>query len=138
MVNEMSYLRIHLLSSHNFKCSFDAAKCSFFCCLNAVFGKIGRKAWEEVVLELVKCKCLPILIYDTEACGLSNTDKRSLDFAVTRFLMKQFRSNSKPLIDECMTYFNFKLPSELFELRCKYFLAKFHDCKNVLFKLFIS
>ena len=85
---------------------------AFFRSPNAVVGKIGRTTSEEVVLELVKRKCLPILMYSTEACGLSIKDKRSLDFAVTRFLMKLFRRSSKLLIDECLVYFNFKLPSE--------------------------
>ena len=136
-VKEMSYLGIHLLSSHIFKCSFDAIKRSFFRSVNAVFGKIGRTASEEIVLELVKRKCLPILMYGTEACGMSNTDKRPLDFAVTRFLMKLFRCSSKPIIDECMVYFKFKLPSELFEIRCRSFAPKLHECKNALLKLFV-
>jgi len=34
----------------------------------ATFGQIGRVASEEVVLELVKCKCLPILLYGLECC----------------------------------------------------------------------
>ena len=33
----------------------------FFRATNAIFGKIGRVASEEVVLELVKCKCLSIV-----------------------------------------------------------------------------
>jgi hypothetical protein len=41
-VNEMNYLGIHLPSSRNFKCSFDAAKRSLFRSMNAVLGKIGR------------------------------------------------------------------------------------------------
>jgi len=46
---------------------------------------------EEVVLELVKCKCLPILLYGLEWCPLNKSDVKSLDFAVTRFLMKLFK-----------------------------------------------
>ena len=51
---------------------------AFFRSLNAVFGKIGRTASEEVVLEFLKRKCLRILMYGTKACGLSNrpTDKK--------------------------------------------------------------
>ena len=35
---------------------------------NAIFGKIGRSASEEVLFELglIKSKCLPILLYGTE------------------------------------------------------------------------
>jgi len=56
--------------------------------------EFGRVASEEVVLELVKCKCLPILLYGLECCPLnkSRPNVTSLDFAVTRFLMKLFKS----------------------------------------------
>jgi dTDP-4-amino-4,6-dideoxygalactose transaminase len=59
--------------------------------VNAVFGKIGRSTSVEVVLELAKRICLPILMNCSEACGLSYTDTKSLEFAVTRFLVKNFR-----------------------------------------------
>ena len=88
-------------------------KRGFFRATNAIFGKIGRAVSEEVVLELVKCKCLPILLYGLECCPLNKTDVKSLDFAVTRFLMKLFRSVNLDLINECRFWFNFSLPSEL-------------------------
>jgi len=34
------------------------------------FGKIGRIAPEEVTLELISSKCIPVLIYGLEACPL--------------------------------------------------------------------
>jgi len=65
----------------------------FFRATNVIFGKIGIVASEEVVVELVKCKCLPILLYGLECCPLNKSDVQSLDFAVsTRFLMKLFKS----------------------------------------------
>jgi len=80
----------------------------------AIFGKVGRVASEEVVLELVKCKCLPILLYDLECCPLNKNDVKSLlDFAVTRFLTKLFKSVNLDLFNECRFCFNFSLPSEL-------------------------
>ena len=75
----------------------------------------GRVASEEVVLELVNCKCLPIFLYGLECCPLNKSDVKSLDFAVTRFLMKLFKSVNLDLINECLFYFNFLLPSELLE-----------------------
>jgi hypothetical protein len=63
-----------------FKCSLDNAKRSFHRSLNAVFGKIGRIASEEVTLHLVTSKCLPVLLYDLEACHLTKSDIRSMDF----------------------------------------------------------
>jgi hypothetical protein len=56
------------------------------------FGKIGRSASEEVVLQLVVTKCLPILIYGSKACCLIQSNISSLDFAVNRFLMKLFKT----------------------------------------------
>jgi len=81
-------------------------------------------ASEEVVLELVKCKCLPILLYGLECCPLSKSDVKSLDFAVTRFLMKLFKSVNLDLINECRFCFNsyYSLHSELLEKRI---IAKF-------------
>ena len=43
----------------------------FFRAIDAIFGKVGRVASEDVVLELVKCKCLPILLYGLECCPLN-------------------------------------------------------------------
>jgi len=57
---------------------------------------------------------LPILLYGLEVCPLNNNyDLRSLDFTVTRLLMKLFRTSNKDVINECCYYFNFKLPSEI-------------------------
>jgi len=71
--------------------NLDHAKRSFYRAVNGIFGKIGRTASEEVVLELVKTKCLLILLYGLEACPLNKTNLRSLDFSVNRFFMKLFK-----------------------------------------------
>ena len=42
--------------------------------------------YEEVVLQLVASRCLPILMYGSEACGLKQSDIRYLDFTVNRYL----------------------------------------------------
>ena len=51
-----------------FTCCFDHAKSQFFRSFNAIFSKIGRFASEEVVISLIHAKCLPVLLYGTEAC----------------------------------------------------------------------
>jgi len=50
------------------------------------FGKIGRIAPEEVILQLVKSKCVPVLLYGLEACALNESQIGSLDFVINRFL----------------------------------------------------
>jgi len=53
--------------------------------------------------------CLPILLYGFECYLLNKADTRSLDFAVTRFLMKTFRTVEMDVINECRLYFDFML-----------------------------
>jgi len=76
------------------------------------FGKIGRIASEEVTLQLINCKCMPILLYGLECFSVTKHDLSSLDFTVTRLLMKLFRSSNVNVIDECRMFCNFLLSSE--------------------------
>ena len=95
--------------------------------------EVGRIASEEVILlHLVKTKCLPILLYGLECYPLHKADTRSLDFAVTRFLMKMFRTVNMDLINECRFYFDLMLPSELLVKRKSNFLRKFNSCSRVV------
>ena len=76
-VSSCRYLGIYFASARNFKCSFDNAKSKFFRAFNALYSKVARSASEEVVLSLLRAKCLPVLLYGTEACSLFSRDKRS-------------------------------------------------------------
>lgn len=136
-VNIMRYLGIFIVSSRIFRCSLDYAKKSYYRSLNAIFGKIGRSASEEVTLQLVSCKCLPILLYGLEACFLTVSDIRSLDFAVNRLLMKLFQTANMQIIQDCLDYFNFKLPSVLLVERKKTFLVNYANCDNSICNFFL-
>ena len=46
------------------------AKRSFYHAFNSLFGKIGRIASEDVIVQLLETKCLPVLYYCLEACPL--------------------------------------------------------------------
>jgi hypothetical protein len=130
-VNEIRYLGVFIIKSRVFKCSLDSAKRAFYRSLNAVFGKVGRIASEEVVLELVCKKCLPILLYGLEACPLNASERKSLDFPVIRFLMKLFKTANMDIIDNCRNYFCFALPSELLSVRTDKFISRYVNCNNV-------
>jgi len=86
-VKSSSYINIQKKSkkSRLFKCSFHHAKRAFHRSLNAVYGRVGRLASEEVFIKLVSSKCLPSLLYGTEACPLLKSDLLSFDFALTVF-----------------------------------------------------
>jgi len=53
-----------------------------------VFGKVDRCASEEVIVELLKTKCLPSLLYGTEACPVNKSVLRLLEFVINNVFMK--------------------------------------------------
>jgi hypothetical protein len=101
-VETVRYLGVFLVSAQSFKCCFHNAKRSFYMAFNAIFGKVGRTASEDVILSLIASKCLPAMFYGLEACPLNSTQLNSLEFALTSVLMKVFATRSKDIIDECM------------------------------------
>ena len=75
--------------SESLSCSLDGCKIGFYSAAHSIFfGKIGRTASEEVVLQLISIKCMPILLYGLEAFSLYNYQLKSLDFVINRFFMK--------------------------------------------------
>ena len=108
-----------------FKCLLHQAKCSFYRAENAIFGKIGRIASEEVILQLVMTKCMPVLLYGLEACPLTKSDLRSLDFIINRFFMKLFNTSDISIVQLCQNAFCFDLPSVLIDKRTRKFVEKY-------------
>jgi len=80
-----------------------SANHGFYRAANSIFGKVGRIASEEVVLHLIKYKCMPILLYGFEVLNLNKSQLNSLDFVANRFNMQ--------IIEFCCEQFNFILPS---------------------------
>ena len=119
------YLGVVLTTSRHFKCDFANARKSFFRSVNSVFGKVLRTASEEVVVQLINSKCLPVLLYGLESCPVNATDMNTFDFVQTRVLMKLFRTGSVTVINECRDMFGIKLVSEMIISRKKRFLDKF-------------
>ena len=115
------------------RCSVSHAKRSFYRSSNAILGKVGRHASEEVTLQLVKSKCMPTLLYGLECFVLVKSDINSNDLAVTRFLMKLFRTSNTDIINDCRSNFIFLLPSEMIEIRKAKFQSKFNMCNSLMY-----
>jgi len=103
-----------------------------------IFGRIGRMASENVILELIKTNSLPILLYCLEVCPLSKTNLRSLDFPINRFFMKLFNTSDMQTVTECQSMFDLRLPSVIISDRCKTFRVKYVSCSKLLYKLTLS
>ena len=82
-----------------------------------IFGKIGRTASEDVVIQLTKRKCVPCLMYGLDACYLNKSQLNSLNFTINRLFMKLFKTNNIDIVKYCQYCFGFKMPSELWAKR---------------------
>ena len=130
--SEIRYLGIFIKSAMHFKCSFDNAKQSFFRSFNAVYGKIGVFAKDELLIQLVKSKCLPSLLYATEALPLSKADINSLEFTFNRILFKIFKTSSIDIVHDICFYFNLSSVVNLIIRRKFRFLSKMLNSGNML------
>jgi len=101
------------------KCSLDAAKRGFYRAANSIFSKIGRTASEEVILQIISSKCMPILMYGLETLPLHKNQLNLLDFITNRLFIKLFRITNIRIIFLCQELFNFELPSVQLKRRCK-------------------
>ena len=133
--NETRYLGIYLVSARVFTCSLDHARKSFNRAVNGILGKIGLVAHEDVILELIKKKCLPILLYGSEVLSLNKAKFCSLDFSLIRLAMKIFRTSNRQLVIECLSNFGFSLPSVCVTKRFIRFTEKFRKKDNLMCKL---
>ena len=102
------------------------------CIIYSIFGKVGRTASEEVVLHLVKYKCMPILLYGFEALNLNKYQLNSLDFVANRFMMKLFNTNNMQIIEFCCEQFNFILPGRQIANRHDKFIKSESQRTNLL------
>ena len=130
------YLGIYLVSARSFKCCFDVARAKFYRAFNSIFGKVGRLATETVILNLLSSKCLPVLLYCTEACPLLSRDLNSMSFAMNRVLMKIFCSRSSAVVEECRIMFGVPSITDQIHRRKIKFLQKFCESDNCLCALF--
>ena len=80
-----------------------------------------------MVLNLLRAKCLPVLLYGVESCPLLVLDKRSLEFTVTRSFMKLFRTGSAAIVDECQKLFHFLPVTHQIDICTAKFLQKICD-----------
>ena len=122
-VGEIRYLGVFIVRALKFKCSTDKAKRSFYRAANSIFAKLGRLASEKVIIQLLKQKCLPILLYALEVCNLDKRSLQSLDFTVNRFFMKLFKTSNIEIVHYCQNMSGLQTPSVLLCDRYQKFLS---------------
>ena len=72
-VQHLRYLGAYIESASLFKCDFSVRKKSFYRACNSKLGRVGRNASPEVIIELIKKKCLSSLLYGSEVLPVSSS-----------------------------------------------------------------
>ena len=130
-VTSCRYLGVTLIAAKHFKISISSNKKSFYKSFNSIYGKIGRRASEDVIIKLVVSKCIPIFTYGLDACPLLKSDLRSMDFVFVRALMRIFKTNSIEIINHCQSSFHLrKLSVVVIDLKLR-FLQRYITSDNL-------
>jgi hypothetical protein len=137
-ISEIRYLGIYLVSARSFSCLFSHAKKSFYRSFNAIFGKVGRVASEDVVVELFKTKCLPVLYYASEACHINKSNINAFEYVIGSCFRKILQTKSDEVVKESMCMFGVQAPELAIAIRKLKFLAKFVQSDNDICQLFID
>ena len=85
--------------------------------------EIFRIQDSDIVVQLLKQKCLPILLYGLDVCNLNKRTMQSLDFTINRFFMKLFKTSNMEIVNYCQTLFGCELPSTLLKRRFQKFIS---------------
>jgi len=101
-VNTVRYLGVYLVSAKTFRCAIGNAKKSFYRSFSSIFVKVGRSASEQVIVELLKTKFLPVLLYGLEACSPTEAQIRSMDYGISSCYRKIFNVKSDENVRLCM------------------------------------
>ena len=111
---------------------FKKNKAGFLKSFNSIFGKIGRSASEEVLFELIKSKCLPILLYGADVCPMNSADRHSLLFTINKIVYKIFGDMSKDLYIEISAHFGIESVENLIADRRNRFINRYSETGNYL------
>jgi len=104
----------------------------------AVYGKVGSVASEEVIVQLLKAKCVAVVLSYSlnEACPLNKSDLKSLDYVLFSSFSKIFHTESKDVIDQCMSLFGCPPVIAVVNKHKVKFLADYVKSFNTLCMLF--
>ena len=103
---------------------------------NAIFAKVGRIASNEVVVQLIKTKCFPVLYYGLEACPLRKSQFSSLNFVINSTFRKVFDTRSQDVVDVCLEMCNCVPAEQTVALHKAKFLKRVNNSNNILCQTF--
>ena len=112
------------------------------CCARnpTILSNIKTARWNSpnlqyVIVELLKTKCIPSLLYGIEACLINKSVIRSFEYVLNNAFKKIFATNSCDIANECVIMFNCSVYDMVFRRKSK-FLNKMQYNENTLCKMF--
>ena len=115
-----------------FQANFDHAKSNLYRAFNGIMAKVGRSVSHDVMVQLLRSKCLPILLYGTQACNPANKVVKSLDYVITCAFLKIFSCNNPKVITDCKLAFGFDKMSNIITTRRVRFLSGLTKSNDLL------
>jgi len=85
-----------------------------------------------VLFELIKSKCIPILLYGTDVCPMNSADRHSLQFTINNIVYKIFGAMSKDLYSEISAHFGIESVQNLIADRRNRFINRYGETDNYL------
>jgi len=105
---------------------------------NGIFGRVGRIASNEVIVQLVKSKCFPVLFYGLEVCSLSKYQYKSINYVINSTFRKIFNNRLQETVDVCLEMFGCLQAERTIAIRKRKFLNKFSIIHNALCRVFVA
>ena len=102
------------------------------------FGRVGRIASNEVIVQLVKSKCSPVLFYGLEACSLRKYQYKSINYVINSTFRKIFNTRSQETVDVCLEMFGCLQAERIIAIRKRKFLNQFYVIHNALCRVFVA
>ena len=82
--------------------------------------------------ELIKLKCLPILLYGTDVCPMNSADGRSLQFTINQIVYEKFGAMSEDLYIEIIAHFGIESVENLVADRRNRSVNRYCETDNYL------
>ena len=133
----VKYLGVDIVAGNSFKCDLDRQKRKFFASANSILQKLGRQRNEVVAVELVKSKCIPILLYGCEIWNVSNTILKSLDVAQNTVFRKIFNVPMWESMREIYSYCRIACIKSSVNARELKSRSRLNNCQNPIFQAII-
>ena len=124
------------LVGRKFKCNSDEAKAKYYRTFNGSTDKLGRSACQEILIELIRVKCLNIILYGIDARPLAIDDISSMEHILNCTFGQICMVKQQEIINECRNALD-KI-NQIIKIRPLKLIAKLHVSTNIICRLISS